>query len=666
MPNRIYTTIENLPNAQALALSSQLAIHKGIDSFAVRLSTVNALMYNTINPPLSAQVDSLSSTAYPAIAALMPLSGGQLTGSLTLHTVESLDALHVTSKRYVDDADELHVAIAGDALIGFLSAHADPNTGTEVARKQYVDARDNTIDYIISVNYSGFKVSRFAFSDRNQAVDAGFAGKFFVVDNSNRLKFIGSDGDLYAGGGTGTFNQRFADAVVCTVPFVSSGEYAISAAGDANFSIILSNYGYVYTTGSNKDGQLGNGTTVKRLTWDLVNPAYFSEPVVKIFLSDATNELSSRTGILALTLSGNLYGWGANDNFQLSLPASTSYTTPTLINTPSNPHGGSIKNVKIKDAMLTGRGNALAQFSAVIDVNNQVHAVGNGNAILPIGATTSGTSTSFSACKVIASGATEVNMTADAIYGSGSSNVYAITAGQLYAAGANVHGQLLNGLNATTSKRFTKCQLADDGVDIDGNAVRQRVAIDVAFVKTIAGTNNAGNATTVYVVTNSGQVYSGGYNRIASGHARTIAKRSKFLKAAIPVASLARKNIVQLKACNSNFDRSVCIAQDANGNLYSAGWNVFGARGNGTTKTTDGFALVIAPNNVVWSDYIVICSKADNLNNNEPHIHAFTTSGELFSWGYNGFGECGLPGQFGIGNAYTNDVISAPYKTSIA
>jgi alpha-tubulin suppressor-like RCC1 family protein len=666
MPNRIYTTIENLPNAQALALSSQLAIHKGIDSFAVRLSTVNALMYNTINPPLSAQVDSLSSTAYPAIAALMPLSGGQLTGSLTLHTVESLDALHVTSKRYVDDADELHVAIAGDALIGFLSAHADPNTGTEVARKQYVDARDNTIDYIISVNYSGFKVSRFAFSDRNQAVDAGFAGKFFIVDNSNRLKFIGSDGDLYAGGGTGTFNQRFADAVVCTVPFVSSGEYAISAAGDANFSIILSNYGYVYTTGSNKDGQLGNGTTVKRLTWDLVNPAYFSEPVVKIFLSDATNELSSRTGILALTLSGNLYGWGANDNFQLSLPASTSYTTPTLINTPSNPHGGSIKNVKIKDAMLTGRGNALAQFSAVIDVNNQVHAVGNGNAILPIGATTSGTSTSFSACKVIASGATEVNMTADAIYGSGSSNVYAVTAGQLYAAGANVHGQLLNGLNATTSKRFTKCQLADDGVDIDGNAVRQRVAIDVAFVKTIAGTNNAGNATTVYVVTNSGQVYSGGYNRIASGHARTIAKRSKFLKAAIPVASLARKNIVQLKACNSNFDRSVCIAQDANGNLYSAGWNVFGARGNGTTKTTDGFALVIAPNNVVWSDYIVICSKADNLNDNEPHIHAFTTSGELFSWGYNGFGECGLPGQFGIGNAYTNDVISAPYKTSIA
>jgi alpha-tubulin suppressor-like RCC1 family protein len=364
-------------------------------------------------------------------------------------------------------------------------------------------------------------------------------------------------------------------------------------------------------------------------------------------------------------LSGDLYGWGANDNFQLSLSASAFYTTPRLINTASNPHGGSIKNVKIKDAMLTGRGNALAQFSAVIDVNNQVHAVGNGNAILPIGTNTIGTSTSFSACKVIVSGSTEINMTADAIYGCGSSNVYAVTAGQLYAAGANTHGQLLNGLNANTSKKFTKCQLADD-VDRDGNAVRQRFANDVAFVKAIAGTNNAGNATTVYVVTNSGQVYSGGYNRVASGHARSIASRSKFLKAAIPVASLVRKNIIQLKACNSNFDRSVCIVQDALGNLYSAGWNIFGSCGNGTLNTKDGFALVIAPNNVVWSDYIVMCSKAVNLANNEPHVHAYTTSGELYSWGYNGFGECGLPVQFGIGNASTNDAISAPIKTSIA
>lgn len=666
MPNNVYTTIENLPNAQALTLSSKLTIQKGIDSFALHLSTVNALMRNTINPPLSAQLDSLSSTAYPAIATLMPLSGGLLTGSLTLHTVEALDALHVASKRYVDDADALHIASAGDALTGFLSAHADPNTVTEAARKQYVDARDNNIDYIIGVNFSGYKVSRFAFSERNQAVDAGFAGKFFVVDNSNRLKFIGSDGDSYAGGGTGSFNQRFADAVVCTVPFVSSGEYAISAAGDANFSIILSNYGYVYTAGSNQDGQLGNGTIVNRNTWGLINPAYFDSPVVKIFLSDATNELNSRTGILAITLSGNLYGWGANDNFQLSLSASAFYTTPRLINTPLNPNGGSIKNVKIRDAMLTGRGNALAQFSVVIDANNQVHAVGNGSGILPIG-TASGITTRFSACKVIVSGFAEVSMTADAIYGSGSSNVYAVTAGQLYAAGANVNGQLLNGLNksTTTSTKFTKCLLAES-VDLDGNSVRQSFANDVAFVKTIAGNTNAGTYTTVYVVINSGQVYCGGYNRIASGHARSIASRSKFLKVAIPVASLVGKNIVQLKACNSNFDRSVCIAQDARGNLYSAGWNDYGIYGNGTLKTTDGFALVISPNNVVWSDYIVICSKTVNLKNNEPHAHAYTTSGELYSWGYNGFGECGLPIQFGVGTASTNDVISVPIKTSIA
>jgi alpha-tubulin suppressor-like RCC1 family protein len=285
--------------------------------------------------------------------------------------------------------------------------------------------------------------------------------------------------------------------------------------------------------------------------------------------------------------------------------------------------------------------------------------------MLPIGTNTNGTSTSFSACKVIVSGSTEINMTADAIYGSGSSNVYAVTANQLYAAGTNVHGQLLNGLNATTSRRFAKCQLAE-GVDINGNAVRQRFADDVAFVKTIAGTNNAGNATTVYVVTNSGQVYSGGYNRIASGHARTIASKSKFLKAAIPVASLVGKNIIQLKACNSTFDRSVCIVQDAIGNLYATGWNNYGICGNGTLETTDGFTLVIAPNNVVWRDYIVMSSKTVNLANNESHAHAFTTSGELYSWGWNKFGECGVFAPYGVGTASTNSVISSPIKTSIA
>lgn len=664
MPNRVYTTIENLPNAQALALSSQMAIHNGIDSFALRLSTVNTVMRNTINPPLSAQLDSLSATAYPAVSVLMPLSGGQMTGYLTLHTVTALDALHVASKKYVDDADALHVAISGDALTGFLSAHANPNTDVEVARKQYVDNKDNNIDYIVSINFSGFSVSKFAFDDRNQAVDNGYAAKFFVVDNSNNLKFVGSDGKTFAGGGTGSFDQRYS-AAVCTVPFVSSGEYAISAVGDGNFCIILSNYGYIYTTGDNTHGQLSNGTTTARYTWDVVNPAYFNnEPIVKIFLSDASTTIASKTGVLALTLSGNLYGWGANDNYQLSLSAASHYTTPRLINTASNAHGGSIKNVKIKDALLTGNGQTLAQFSVVIDQNNQVHAVGSANAVLPIGNATTGTATSFSACKVIVSGSTEVNMTADAIYGSGSSNVYALTAGQLYAAGSNINGQLLNGLNATVaSKRFTKCQLAES-VDTNGNATRQSFADNVAFVKTIAGTNNAGLYTTVYVVTNNGQVYCGGYNRVASGHARSIASRSKFLKAAIPVATLAGKNIVKLKACNVEFDRSVCIVQDNAGNLYSAGYNAYGTCGTGSVATKDGFALVIAPNNVVWSDFIVLCSSV--ASDNEVHAHAYTTSGELYSWGHNGLNECGVFTQYGIGSATTNVAISTPTKTSIA
>lgn len=666
MPNRVYTTIETLPNARAISLSSQLAIYKNPDSFALNLSSADALFWNAINPPLSAQIDNLSATAYPAISALMPLSGGELTNFLSLNTAVPLVTAHLATKIYVDNADDARLLRSGGAITGFLSAHADPNTADEVARKQYVDSRDASIDYIIGVNFSGFKTSKFAFDERNQAVDNGYASKFFVVDNSNRLKFIGSDGETYAGGGTGPFNQRFTTNI-CSIPFLSSGEYAISAIGDGGFCIALSNFGNVYTTGSNSSGQLGNSTTTARYTWGVIDPTHFNNvPIAKIFLSDASSTANSKTGILALTLSGDLYGWGANDNYQLSLSAASYYTTPRLINTPSNTHGGSIKNVKIKDALLTGNGESLAQFAVVIDQNNQVHAVGNANAVLPIGSTTGGITTSFSACKVSVSfGSPEINLTADAIYGSGSSNVYAITAGQLYAAGDNLNGQLLNGLNGAAVKKFTKCQLATS-VNIDGNATGgQTFANNVAFVKTIPGDNNRGRYTTVYIVTNTGQVYCGGYNRVASGHARSIASRSKFLKAAIPVASLAGKHIVNLKACNSKFDFSVCIAQDSNYNLYAAGYNAYGACGNGSIVTTDGFSQVIAPNNVAWSDFIVLCSSIQT-GDKDVHAHAYTTSGELYSWGYSGLGECGLTLQYGIGNASTNVAISTPVKTSIA
>lgn len=664
MPSKIYTNIQNLPEAQSISLSSALAIYKQPDSFVLRLSTTDGLFWTTINPPLSAQLDSLSSTAFPAITALMPLSGGKMTGSLILNTAIPLEAQHLASKKYVDDADSLHILRAGDTMVGYLSVAA-PNTPSEVAHKQYVDNSDALIDYIIGLNFNGYKAVRFAFNDRNQAVNNAYAGKLFVIDNSNRLKFIGSDGTDYAGGGTGTFNAPYANCI-CNVPFISSGEYAVSAVSDGGFSIVLSNYGNVYTTGNNSVGQLGIGSTTSSYIWNSIAPSAFNyEGVTKIFMSDASNASTSKTGVLALTLSGNLYGWGANGDYQLSLPAAAYYTTPRLINTPTNTNGGSIKNIKIKDAMLTGDGANLKQFSAVIDINNNVHAVGNGYAFLPIGKNSSGKTTSFSACKVQTSFTTEGNMTADAIYGCGSTNLYAISANQLYAAGANQSGQLLNGRSGAigASKNFQKCQLSDT-VDINGNATSASVYADnVSQIKAVASTDALGTNAMIFIITTQGRVYCGGKRRIASGHADSVASTSDFLKCGVLVASLAGKTIVDLKIANAENDYTVCVAKDSSGVLYSAGYNARGALGIGNLNAVRGFQRVINPNNVQWADFIVAPTST---NNYAVHVHAITTQGELFSWGSNELVECGTNTQTSVATSTTNNAISMPIKTSIA
>jgi len=683
MSSRIYTTIENLPNALSISLSSALAIYKQPDTFALRLSTTNGLFWTTINPPLSAQLTSLSSTAFVAISALMPLSGGQMTGPLILNNAVPLEALHLASKKYVDDADALHVLRSGDTMVGYLSVNI-PNRAGEITPKQYVDNRDVTIDYIIGLNFSGYKAVRFVFNDRNQAVDNAYASKIFVSDNSNRLKFIGSDGPSFAGGGTGS-SDSFYIGNICSIPFLSSGEYAISAASDGGFTIALSNYGNVYTTGNNSVGQLGINNVVTSYRWNSIPPSAFNyEPVTKIFLSDASAANDSKTGVLALTLSGNLYGWGANDDYQLSLSASAYYSSPRLINTPTNTHGGSIKNLKIKDAVLTGNGVSLKQFSAVIDVNGNVHAVGNNNGFLPLGRSSTGSNTSFSACKVQTSFTTESNMTADAIYGCGSSNLYAISANQLYAAGANASGQILNG-RTDKALAFQKCQLAETA-NVQGNATSPATfANNVALVKAIAGTDINNTNATVFIVTTQGKVYCGGRRRVASGHVDSFAQSSTtqtvyagqrrigertvttlipalILKCAIPVDSLVGKTIVDLKAVNTEFDFSVCVAKDSSGYLYSAGYNAGGALGVGNLQPIQGFQPIMNPNNVAWTDYVVIASSN---NKQSVHVHAITTDGELFSWGSNELLQCGVSIQrLPIKNV--NNVISLPIKTSIA
>jgi hypothetical protein len=92
----------------------------------------------------------------PAAIAFLPLTGGNMTGYITLHANPTA-GMHAATKDYVDtttltqaEADALfltpaegdgrYVNVSGDTLTGFLSTHANPTANLHVANKQYVDA----------------------------------------------------------------------------------------------------------------------------------------------------------------------------------------------------------------------------------------------------------------------------------------------------------------------------------------------------------------------------------------------------------------------------------------------------------------------------------------------------------------------------------------------
>lgn len=86
-------------------------------------------------------VAGVSSNIQTQLDAKLNLTGGTLSGFLTLHAAPTAVG-HAATKKYVDDQDALKVSKAGDTMSGALVLHADPATAMEASTKQYVDSTD--------------------------------------------------------------------------------------------------------------------------------------------------------------------------------------------------------------------------------------------------------------------------------------------------------------------------------------------------------------------------------------------------------------------------------------------------------------------------------------------------------------------------------------------
>jgi alpha-tubulin suppressor-like RCC1 family protein len=221
-------------------------------------------------------------------------------------------------------------------------------------------------------------------------------------------------GDVYSWGADFSGQLGLGTDRAATTPEAVAipGGPVVAVAAGSSHSLALTAAGQVYAWGANLFGQLGDGTTT-----DSDVPVLVSFPGgVRVTAIAAGGDHS-----LALTSTGQVYGWGANTDGQLGNGSTTSSDQPVLAQAPT---GVSLT------AIAAGTGHSLALSSGGV-----AYSWGfNGSGQLGDGTTTDSLTM------------TAVSMPSDTTFTSiaaGSSHSLALTsAGVVFAWGSNVFGQL--------------------------------------------------------------------------------------------------------------------------------------------------------------------------------------------------------------------------------
>lgn len=119
----------------------------------------------------------------------------------------------------------------------------------------------------------------------------------------------------------------------------------------ANFALTAT--GDIYSWGKNEFGVLGLGDSSKEFI-DIPTKVEIAEPVVKII--SAPNSFT----VLAITTSGNVYGWGSNRYKNISSEENAEYRLPVLVD-----YGISIKDIKLSHRLVT-----------LLDSNGRIYGCG--------------------------------------------------------------------------------------------------------------------------------------------------------------------------------------------------------------------------------------------------------------------------------------------------